>query len=317
MFHVAEDAASAVQKLASFRCAWRRALAQRVAALFDADDVEHADPLVGIVRRDPETAAWFIKMLMRFNNLASALVCGSCIWFLLMRWAVCGSCDRPFRWWLLVNAVLQLVQFPVRIAFVMKLNAADRLGISVEECVASLTASPAWRHSKKVSFVNYAWFVLGVVWAMNAGECATCPGIYRLMLAVIGQALARVVLSVGSYRVLFVRAEPPAEQTSKMEAADPADIQALTSLTFSEGALSERDTSCSVCLCEFEEGDRLRKLPCGHHFHQSCIDEWLRRSKKCPLCNGPIDAARCCAHAREDGAGLRLAGIVCRTRWQR
>ena len=43
-----------------------------------------------------------------------------------------------------------------------------------------------------------------------------------------------------------------------------------------------------VCLCEYEQGDVLRTLPCFHSYHQACIDEWLNRSKLCPLCKHPI-----------------------------
>merc|ERR1719468_1184256 len=43
-------------------------------------------------------------------------------------------------------------------------------------------------------------------------------------------------------------------------------------------------TNCAVCLCDFEGGERLRMLPCGHIFHSPCVDTWLRRNKVCPLC---------------------------------
>lgn len=293
------DATSALQTISALPSAWRRALVQRTSAFFDAEDVERVDPLVEIVRRDPESAAWFIRVVMRFSNASGVLVSVACAAFLFLGWTGCGSCDRPFRWWLLVHAVLQIMQVPVRMVFLMKLRDAEQREGSFEECVASLTSSPAWRLSKSVSFVTYAWFVLGVVWVMNADGCSACPGIYRLVLAVIGQALARVVLAVACYRALFLRAAPPTEETSKMEAAEPADIQKLPTVTFSDGLLSERDMSCAVCLCDFEQGDQLRRLPCGHYFHQKCIDEWLHRSKKCPLCNGAIDA---CTHAKgKDG----------------
>jgi hypothetical protein len=43
--------------------------------------------------------------------------------------------------------------------------------------------------------------------------------------------------------------------------------------------------ACGVCLAEFDDGDELRVLPCGHYFHQSCIDHWLLRSASvCPSC---------------------------------
>ncbi|CAN6164811.1 unnamed protein product [Urochloa humidicola] len=52
---------------------------------------------------------------------------------------------------------------------------------------------------------------------------------------------------------------------------------------------------CAVCLCEFDDDDKLRLLPtCGHAFHVPCIDAWLLSHSTCPLCRGSIlDAAEC------------------------
>ena len=38
----------------------------------------------------------------------------------------------------------------------------------------------------------------------------------------------------------------------------------------------EKQTSCVVCLQEFEARQMLRSLPCEHEFHARCIDKWLR-----------------------------------------
>mmetsp|Transcript_11070 Transcript_11070/g.12473 ORF Transcript_11070/g.12473 Transcript_11070/m.12473 type:complete len:180 (+) Transcript_11070:319-858(+) len=45
-------------------------------------------------------------------------------------------------------------------------------------------------------------------------------------------------------------------------------------------------TSCSICIDEFEEGEKIRLLPlCGHAFHTDCILPWLKdRQGCCPLC---------------------------------
>ena len=43
-------------------------------------------------------------------------------------------------------------------------------------------------------------------------------------------------------------------------------------------------SDCSICLCEFEDDDKIRMLPCSHPFHQPCIDQWLENNTTCPLC---------------------------------
>lgn len=42
---------------------------------------------------------------------------------------------------------------------------------------------------------------------------------------------------------------------------------------------------CSVCLDDYEAGDKIRLLPCQHVFHSRCVGRWLaERSATCPLC---------------------------------
>lgn len=49
---------------------------------------------------------------------------------------------------------------------------------------------------------------------------------------------------------------------------------------------------CVICRENFQEGDRLRVLPCCHSFHVGCIDRWLSGSRSfddcdtsgCPIC---------------------------------
>lgn len=62
-------------------------------------------------------------------------------------------------------------------------------------------------------------------------------------------------------------------------------------------AISATKTSmCCICLSTMEPGESVRQLPCsaggfdGHQFHIDCIDSWLERSLRCPLCNADCSA---------------------------
>lgn len=52
---------------------------------------------------------------------------------------------------------------------------------------------------------------------------------------------------------------------------------------------TEEQPTCAICLCEFNDGDKLKVLRCGHSFHSECIDPWLINEKAlCPVCRRGI-----------------------------
>uniref|UniRef100_A0A8C0WLC3 RING-type E3 ubiquitin transferase n=1 Tax=Castor canadensis TaxID=51338 RepID=A0A8C0WLC3_CASCN len=49
--------------------------------------------------------------------------------------------------------------------------------------------------------------------------------------------------------------------------------------------------TCSVCITEYTEGNKLRKLPCSHEYHVHCIDRWLSENSTCPICRRAVLAS--------------------------
>ncbi|XP_006163845.1 E3 ubiquitin-protein ligase RLIM-like [Tupaia chinensis] len=46
--------------------------------------------------------------------------------------------------------------------------------------------------------------------------------------------------------------------------------------------------SCSICITEYTEGNKLRILPCSHEYHVHCIDRWLSQNITCPICRRKV-----------------------------
>lgn len=68
------------------------------------------------------------------------------------------------------------------------------------------------------------------------------------------------------------------------------EIAKLPSLKFCKETMAkgkdENDcgVKCLVCQFPYEESENVRKLPCGHYFHDECIDQWLSAKDFCPYC---------------------------------
>jgi hypothetical protein len=48
--------------------------------------------------------------------------------------------------------------------------------------------------------------------------------------------------------------------------------------------VSETETTCIICISDYEQGDDLLKLPCSHSYHRTCITQWFQLHDNCPLC---------------------------------
>ena len=68
-------------------------------------------------------------------------------------------------------------------------------------------------------------------------------------------------------------------------AADAADTGSAVAVRDASGCIHSITSAgdCNICYCEFEIGERVRKLTCGHVFHQDCIDRWLQEATTCPV----------------------------------
>lgn len=63
--------------------------------------------------------------------------------------------------------------------------------------------------------------------------------------------------------------------------------------------LKQNIVQCVVCICDLEEDELIRVLPCKHEFHAGCVDKWLKDNRTCPICRHEIDSEEERSAARE------------------
>lgn len=246
------------------------------------------EPLVEVARRCPVEAARFLEVVLLSGGLVGVALTFACgCFFLSELWHSCGHCGRPLHLWVLAHCVLQVLQTPLRLALLWRLRCRPSAAHEVAHQIRRLTRSRIWRLSTILSMVSYAWFVVGVVWILNAKFCEPCPHLYRLAVGVLSSAVLKPIMTLGAFRYYFGVCLRNAEEHDGRpipRGAGEDVIERLPLVVHPQDSAAECQSSCAVCLCDFEGGELLRRLPCCHKFHRQCIDKWLRQNKVCPLC---------------------------------
>ncbi|GLT85078.1 hypothetical protein SLE2022_032800 [Rubroshorea leprosula] len=72
----------------------------------------------------------------------------------------------------------------------------------------------------------------------------------------------------------------------------PKEISScLRVVKFRSGENKSEIDRCVVCQVEYEEGESLAALCCGHLYHSECICQWLQIKKVCPICGTEISSS--------------------------
>ncbi|XP_048127298.1 putative RING-H2 finger protein ATL21A isoform X2 [Rhodamnia argentea] len=82
-----------------------------------------------------------------------------------------------------------------------------------------------------------------------------------------------------------------APQSALVSGLDGVVIESYPKIVLGESKRLPKpdDSTCSICLSEYQPKETLKTIPqCNHCFHANCIDEWLRLNATCPVCrNSP------------------------------
>jgi hypothetical protein len=69
-----------------------------------------------------------------------------------------------------------------------------------------------------------------------------------------------------------------------LTAKPPAAMSAVDALPYAIVAAGDDAEECAVCKDGVAAGERVKRMPCSHRYHEECIVPWLQVRNSCPLC---------------------------------
>jgi len=219
------------------------------------------------------------------------------------------TCGQPLKYWLLVYTGRQLIVIPLRI-FVFRMrnnpNTERRMmGLQILRVMSILTF---------ISFLVGQSFLFTGKSCQNSAPvlwyyCLTVIIIVYISLALPFLIVLAICICLPCVLIVFrFFAEPEGANTEAIKNLPTREFKKSDALTSKPKKKKEDDTEtkkddghvsdeeeenenapgCAVCMADYDDGDVLNTLPCGHEFHKECVAKWLPIKKICPLCRQDI-----------------------------
>lgn len=151
--------------------------------------------------------------------------------------------------------------------------------------------------NRTVNCTWMSWWLVGTVLRFSSADCeATNLQSLILVQFIIQWCLAGLVFmamccSFGLVAILYFCYPHAFVGGERIVGATHAQIAKLEEVKYDpeDTKVKAEDALCAICLSPYEKNNKIRFLPCKHHFHSECIDQWLLKNKSCPFCKRLID----------------------------
>ncbi|XXG55466.1 hypothetical protein AAC387_Pa03g3131 [Persea americana] len=155
---------------------------------------------------------------------------------------------------------------------------------------ALLYANSLWSHKSRHSLIRGMLSCFDLSCALDEVESEVSRCLLNLLSTAKDEGFNAidVVFTIDVVTVDSYDEEMISQVISQFGVTAPASrssIQALPSRVFDGMSSSYK---CTICLDEFSLGMTVTQLPCLHDFHLRCIETWLNKTNKCPLCRSSI-----------------------------
>mmetsp|Transcript_7979 Transcript_7979/g.20112 ORF Transcript_7979/g.20112 Transcript_7979/m.20112 type:complete len:335 (-) Transcript_7979:27-1031(-) len=219
------------------------------------------------------------------------------VFALAFDWQNARLCSQPLRGWLIFETILHSVNSVFLVIFQVHLYRNSLQQIVRERRFRPL--SFLYMFTRGINVIIFVFWFFGAKFTFQEDSCIdTASLLYRvcwftifIQLAVVVMVVLMVVVLALVLFTLCFGSSYAWPQKFPQRGASKELINSLKLLPFNELMFQKEDAMCAICLSEYEVDQPIRYLPCNHHFHSECVDQWLASNKTCPFCKQEIDAA--------------------------
>lgn len=225
--------------------------------------------------------------------------------FLLYKYWDTEDCTTPdfplsLRFWILGDALIKAVQLvlmwiPLFLLMIRSSRNIVSRGIRFKQ-IASFS----------VDVLSVVWVVQGTNYFLGENDPCNAPHLFQL-----GQIMYMLSMFFMTLPVLVCLSFVPIvcccfpcfvrfllamrANDTPMVGATQQELDSLPNKEFEPDMFQSYDEEnklpqCTICLSSYVPGEYVRELPCDsrHHFHMSCVDDWLRLNPTCPVCRSRV-----------------------------
>lgn len=256
-----------------------------------------------LFHRDPNGSVRFLNGLMYAGFIHGSVSMALMTFTLQSTRGSQVACDSELRLWLWLQLALQSMQFVSRWQLFQSLpggntgraedNQQRARQITAE--LSDLVNSKKWTINRLFGLLALCCFFLGIWWVVQARKCEHTPSLWNVCALLLWLFCSRTAFVYMWFGYCFsgrgATVAFPGRFVRPGLAQSVLDLIEVKELTPEE--LDGQELACAICLSDFEAGEGVRKMRCGHMFHVDCIDVWLRQCSSCPLCNQDALSGKC------------------------
>lgn len=192
------------------------------------------------------------------------------------------ECDVPLKWWLLVVLVLPCISCQTSTNEERNQIAVSLLRMMITP-IALIVGVYLYHHSTTCKETNptlYHFTKMYLIWYATS---------WLIGIAILG-GMVSVVLTL--HRMGLLAQGPGPHMAARSGLIDDIETVVFRPSDFCEsGSDGKEPPECAICMVAYEDGESIKKTPCGHFFHEECLGKWLENAKSCPLCRKDLQGA--------------------------